>query len=213
MTMQAADTTVRQSVVIDAPIERAFETFTVGMGTWWPVEHHIIEAEFAEMVFERRVGGHVYDRGVDGSECHWSRVLAYDPPDRLVISWDIGPDWKLEPDPDRTSEIEVRFTAEADHRTRVDLEHRNLEPHGDGWEQLREAIGRTRAGRAGSGSPGTPLSAAARTATARRSRTAPAGRAARRRRGPPRRRRRPSTRRRRSTPPPAGGTDGSSGRC
>jgi uncharacterized protein YndB with AHSA1/START domain len=141
MNTQTADTAVRTSVVVDAPIERAFSLFTDGIGSWWNKEHHILQAELAEMVFEPRVGGNVYDRGVDGSECRWARVLAYEPPNRVVISWDINTDWQLETDPEKTSEVEVRFLAEAPDRTRVELEHRNLERHGDGWEQMRDGVG------------------------------------------------------------------------
>jgi uncharacterized protein YndB with AHSA1/START domain len=93
------------------------------------------------MVFEPRAGGHIIDRGVDGSECRWSRVLAFEPPRRFVISWDIDLEWKIETDPERTSEIEVTFTAEAPGRTRVELEHRHLERHGEGWERMRDAVG------------------------------------------------------------------------
>ncbi len=141
MTTQVADTSVRASIVVEAPIERAFAVFTEEIGTWWPPEHHILEAELAEMVFEPREGGHVVDRGVDGSECRWARVLAYDPPRRFVISWDINTRWQLETDFEKTSEVEVRFEAEAAGRTRVELEHRNLERHGTGWEQMRDAVG------------------------------------------------------------------------
>jgi uncharacterized protein YndB with AHSA1/START domain len=141
MTMQAADTSVRKSIVVEAPAERAFAVFTEGIGTWWHPDHHIIEAELAEMVFEPRVGGHIYDRGTDGSECRWARVLAYDPPTRVVFSWNINAQWKLETDPDRTSEIEVRFTPEGPERTRVELEHRHLDRHGEGWEGIRDAVG------------------------------------------------------------------------
>lgn len=140
MTMQAAGTSVRKSIVVDAPAEHAFRVFAEQIGTWWPAEHHILEAELAEMVFEPRVGGHVYDRGVDGNECRWARVLAYEPPHRLVISWDISLDWKIETDPAKASEIEVRFVADGPNRTRVELEHRDLERHGDGWERMRTAI-------------------------------------------------------------------------
>jgi len=87
MTMQATDTSIRTSIVVEAPIERAFSVFTDDIGSWWDPKHHILGAELAEMVFEPREGGYVYDRGVDGSECRWARVLAYDPPKRLVISW------------------------------------------------------------------------------------------------------------------------------
>jgi uncharacterized protein YndB with AHSA1/START domain len=139
--VQAADTTVSTSVEVQAPIERAFEVFTKEIGSWWNPDHHILEGELAEMVFEPRVGGHVYDRATDGSECRWARVLAFEPPARLVISWDINLQWKLETDPARTSEIEVRFTAQGEDRTLVELEHRNLDRHGDGWEGMRDAIG------------------------------------------------------------------------
>ena len=141
MTTQVADTAVRTSIVTEAPIERAFAVFTEGIGTWWPPEHHILEGELAEMVFETRVGGHVYDRAVDGSECRWARVLAYEPPERFVISWDINMQWQIETDPDKTSEVEVLFFAEGPNRTRVELEHRNLQRHGEGWERMRDAVG------------------------------------------------------------------------
>jgi uncharacterized protein YndB with AHSA1/START domain len=141
MTMQATDTSVRTQVVVEAPIEHAFSVFTEGIGSWWNPDHHLLGADLAEMVFEPRVGGHVYDRGVDGSECRWARVLAYEPPHRVVISWDITTRWQIETDPERTSEVEVRFVAEAPDRTRVELEHRNLDRHGEGWEQMRDAVG------------------------------------------------------------------------
>jgi len=134
-------TSVQSSIDVQAPIERAFQVFTEDIGSWWPPDHHILEAELHGMVFEPRVGGNVYDRGTDGSECRWARVLAYDPPHRVVISWDIGLDWKVETDPAKTSEIEVRFTSEGPDRTHVELEHRNLDRHGEGWERMRDAVG------------------------------------------------------------------------
>jgi uncharacterized protein YndB with AHSA1/START domain len=141
MSIQAADTSVRTAVVVEVPIERAFSVFTEGMGTWWDPDHHLLGAELAEMVFEPRAGGHIYDRGVDGSECRWARVLAYEPPHRVVFSWDISTSWQLQTDLERSSEVEVRFVAEAPDRTRVELEHRNLDRHGDGWEGMRDAVG------------------------------------------------------------------------
>lgn len=127
MTTQTTETSVRTSITVEASIERAFSVFTEGIGTWWSPEHHILEAELAEMAFEPREGGHLYDRGADGSECRWSRVLVYQPPTRVVISWDINLRWRIETDPEKTSEVEVRFTAEGPQRTRVELEHRNLD--------------------------------------------------------------------------------------
>ena len=141
MSAQSTVTPVRASIVVQAPIERAFEVFTADIGSWWPEANHILQAELAEMVFEPRVGGHIYDRGVDGSESHWARVLAYEPPVRLVFSWDINLQWQIETDPARTSDVEVRFVAEDEKRTRVELEHRAIERHGDGWEQMYAAVG------------------------------------------------------------------------
>jgi uncharacterized protein YndB with AHSA1/START domain len=140
MSMHAAETSVGASVVVAAPIERAFSIFTDDFGRFKPREHNMLQVEIAETVFEPRVGGHLYDRGVDGSECRWARVLAYEPPHRILLSWDISPHWQLESDLARTSEVEVRFIAEAPDRTRVELEHRNLERHGEGWESLREGV-------------------------------------------------------------------------
>src|SRR5438270_13007070 len=107
MTVQIQETSVRTSITVKAPIERAFWLFTEGIGTWWPPEHHLLEGELQEMVFEPRVGGHVYDRAVDGSECRWARVLAYQPPNRVAFSWDINPSWQIETNPEQTSEVEV----------------------------------------------------------------------------------------------------------
>ena len=140
MSTQAAGTSVQSEIVVDAPIERAFTVFTEGIGSWFPAEYNLLATEIAERVFEPREGGHVYDRGTDGRECHWARVLSYEPPDRVVISWDIGPQWQIETDLEKTSEVEVRFVSEAPERTRVELEHRNLDRHGDGWQGMADGV-------------------------------------------------------------------------
>jgi uncharacterized protein YndB with AHSA1/START domain len=140
MSTQPSDTATRHSIVVEAPIDRAFSVFTDGFGTFKPREHNLLEVEIAETVFENHVGGNIYDRGVDGSECRWARVLEYEPPNRVVFSWDISPQWQIETDLDKTSEVEVRFIAEASDRTRVELEHRYLDRHGDGWEGVREGV-------------------------------------------------------------------------
>jgi len=141
MSIPAAATSVQTSIVVEAPIERAFSVFTEGIGSWFPSEYNLLDSEIVERVFELRVGGQVYDRGADGSECHWARVLAYVPPARVVISWDISPQWQIESDLEKTSEIEVRFIPEGPDRTRLELEHRNIDRHGEGWEQTRESVG------------------------------------------------------------------------
>jgi uncharacterized protein YndB with AHSA1/START domain len=140
MTTETQEMSVRTQIVVDAPIERAFRAFTEEFDRIKPREHNLLGVEIAETVFEQRPGGHVYDRGVDGSACRWARVLVYEPPHRVVFSWDISPRWQLETDLDRTSEVEVRFVSETPERTRVELEHRHLHRHGEGWEGERDAV-------------------------------------------------------------------------
>jgi uncharacterized protein YndB with AHSA1/START domain len=137
----AAATPVRSSIIVEAPVEKAFAVFTEDMASWWPPEHHILQGQLEEMVFEPRVGGDVYDKGVDGSVCRWARVLAYEPPHRLVISWDVSLSWEVETDPEKTSEVEVRFSPSSPGKTLVVLEHRNVDRHGEGWEQMHGAVG------------------------------------------------------------------------
>ena len=140
MSTHAAETSVRTSTVVEAPIDRAFRVFTEDFGSFTPPEHNLLAVEIAETVFEPRVGGALYDRGVDGSECRWARVLVYEPHDRIVFSWDIGPDWQIVADPDNASEVEVRFIPESPERTRVELEHRHIDRHGPGWEGLTSGV-------------------------------------------------------------------------
>ena len=141
MTTQADQTSIRTEVVVEAPQERAFRVFAEQFDKIKPREHNMLQVDIAESVFEPRAGGRVYDRGVDGTECQWARVLAYEPPDRIAFTWDINPYWQIETDLTKTSEVEVRFIAEAPERTRVELEHRNLDRHGDGWEAARDGVG------------------------------------------------------------------------
>lgn len=141
MNSSTAAPPIRRSIVVELPIDRAFEFFTKRFGSFKPAEHNLLAVKIAETVFEPRVGGHLYDRGVDGSECRWARVLAYEPPHRLLLSWNISPRWQIETDPTKFSEWEVRFTAESPERTRVEIEHRKLERHGEGWESVRDGIG------------------------------------------------------------------------
>jgi uncharacterized protein YndB with AHSA1/START domain len=131
---------IRHDVTVDAPQVHAFRVFTERFGDFKPREHNLLDVPIAETVLEPRVGGHIYDRGVDGSECRWARILAYEPPGRLVFTWDIGPTWQLETDPDRASEVEVRFIPETAERTRVILEHRHLDRHGDGWASVATGV-------------------------------------------------------------------------
>ncbi len=133
-------TSVSTSVEVRVPAARAFHVFTAEIGSWWDEDKHILESPLAEMVFEPFEGGNIIDRGVDGSECRWARVLVYEPPQRVVFSWDINTRWQIETDPSRTSEVEITFTETEPGRTQVVLTHRHLERHGEGWEGMRDAV-------------------------------------------------------------------------
>src|ERR1700682_828651 len=131
---------INGKTTVAVPIEKAFRVFTESFGTWWPSEFHIRQAEMAPAILAPGEGGRWYERGVDGSECEWGRVLAWEPPHRLLVTWQINGDWQYDPDPKHASEIEVRFTAEGPDRTRVELEHRLLDRLVDG-QALRDGIG------------------------------------------------------------------------
>ena len=127
-------TTVLLDVTVDVPVATAFRLFTEHFDQVKPREYNLLASPIEQTVLEPRVGGHIYDRATDGTTCRWARVLAFEPPERLVFSWDISPQWQLETDLARCSEVEVRFLAEGEARTRVELEHRHLDRHGEGWE-------------------------------------------------------------------------------
>jgi len=135
---QATITPVRHTVTVPIPAAQAFTLFTEGFNTWW-IGHHIGQADLAEAVLEPREGGRWYERGVDGSECEWGKVLVFQPPGRLVVTWQINARWEYDPDPAHASEIEVLFT-ERDGQTRVDFEHRHIERLGAGADELAKEV-------------------------------------------------------------------------
>ena len=138
MTQPTTIRSVQRTITVEAPIQRAFSVFTGGLDSWWTRDHHIGTAEMERAVLEPGVGGRWYERGVDGSECDWGRVLVWEPPARLVLAWQIGADWRY--DPGLVTEVEVRFVAEGPGRTRVELEHRGLERFGDATKAMRTAF-------------------------------------------------------------------------
>ena len=140
MNDQATPTAVRRTITVKAPIERAFQVFTDGFDTWWPRTHHIGTAEMAEAVLEPWQDGRWFERGVDGSECEWGRVLAWDPPRLVAVSWHLDSAFQYDPDPTRSSRVDVRFSASDEVTTVVELEHSNLDRHGPGWEKLYEGV-------------------------------------------------------------------------
>jgi uncharacterized protein YndB with AHSA1/START domain len=138
MTAQATDLTVSTTVMVEAPVERAFAVFTEGIGTWWPLEsHHIGSQPAVAAVMEPRAGGRLYERAADGTECDWGRVRVWEPPTRLVVGWHLQDDWSFDPDPAKATEYEVRFVDEGGGRTRVELEHRGFERWGERAAEIR----------------------------------------------------------------------------
>ena len=131
---------VRKSVTVRATAEHAFKVYTEGFDTWWPRSHHIAKAPLEKAVIELHAGGRMYGRSIDGSECPWGTVLAWDPPHRLVLAWQITPEWAYEPDMTRASEVEIRFIPVGELLTQVDLEHRHFERHGAGGESMRSSV-------------------------------------------------------------------------
>lgn len=127
-------TSVQVRITVDVPVEHAFQVFTQHFDQIKPREHNMLEVPIERTVLEPHVGGTIHDIGTDGSVCTWARILAFDPPNRLVFSWDITPQWEVEPDHSRSSEVELTFTAETPQRTRVTLIHRHLDRHGQGWQ-------------------------------------------------------------------------------
>jgi uncharacterized protein YndB with AHSA1/START domain/uncharacterized damage-inducible protein DinB len=141
--MNAVESPVRKSIAVKASVEHAFRVFTEGFDTWWPRSHHIGKKPMVKAVIETHAGGRCFAREADGTECDWGRVLAWEPPNRFVLAWQIDPKWQYEPDLAKASEVEIRFTAEAGGMTRVDLEHRYFERHGAGAEQIRASVDST----------------------------------------------------------------------
>jgi uncharacterized protein YndB with AHSA1/START domain len=136
--MTAPSTSVEKQITVHVPVEKAFAIFTEHFDTWWPRSHHIGAAEMDRAVLERRAGGRWYEIGTDGSECEWGRVVAWEPPGRLVLAWQINPQWQY--DSALVTEVDVRFTAVGPNTTRVDLEHRHLDRVGPDGAEFVAAI-------------------------------------------------------------------------
>jgi len=129
---------VRKTVRVNAGAARAFDVFTAGFARWWPSSHHIGAAPMKEAIIEPRVGGRWYERGEDGLECEWGKVLAWEPPTRLVLAWQINNNFKY--DPTAMSEVEIRFIAASAGVTVLELEHRNIERLGTGADEFRGKV-------------------------------------------------------------------------
>ena len=132
---------VRKSVTVNATPETAFDIFTADFDSWWPRSHHLGKTPMTRSVIETRKGGRCYSEHEDGAEVQWGTVLVWEPPQRVVLAWQIAADWKCEPDLSKASEVDIRFTPVAGGKTRVDLEHRNFERMTAGGEAMRAGGG------------------------------------------------------------------------
>jgi uncharacterized protein YndB with AHSA1/START domain len=132
---------VRKSVTVNATPETAFDIFTADFDSWWPRSHHLGKTPMTRSVIETRKGGRCYSEHEDGAEVQWGTVLVWEPPQRVVLAWQIAADWKCEPDLSKASEVDIRFTPVAGGKTRVDLEHRNFERMTAGGEAMRAGVG------------------------------------------------------------------------
>lgn len=133
-----APAAIRKTIEVKAPINHAFRVFASRMGEWWHKEHSIAQGtKQADVVVEPRVGGRWYEKGEDGSEHDWGRVIAYEPPHRLVLAWQLTREFKYDPDFETT--VEVLFEERGDS-TVVQFEHRDLERMGDGAAEQMEAM-------------------------------------------------------------------------
>jgi uncharacterized protein YndB with AHSA1/START domain len=138
MTEQTILEPVRTEIRVAAPPQRAFDAFTAEFEAWWPRDsHHIADQPAAELIIEPARDGRWFERAADGTECEWGRVLAWEPPGRLVLAWQLDADWRY--DPDLVTEVELRFVPDGDG-TRVELEHRNLERLGARAAEVRAAV-------------------------------------------------------------------------
>ena len=130
---------VRKTIRVSASAARAFEVFTAGLGRWWPIDHGIGKTPRKGVAMETRLGGHWYELAEDGTRTNVGTIIAWEPPRRFVMSWDINSEWK--PDTTIGSEVEVRFIAEGAAATRVELEHRKFEQLGaEGGAKVRKDV-------------------------------------------------------------------------
>jgi len=138
MTRTVSVAPVRKTVHVDTVPERAFEIFTSGMARWWSRQYSINTSPIEDIVIEPTAGGRWFERGEDGSECQWGKVLAWEPPGRLLLAWqiEVGEQWRF--NPDLITELEVRFHPDGAGRTRVELEHRSLDRLGEQAAMVRE---------------------------------------------------------------------------
>lgn len=139
-TETATESSVKKTVTVKCSREHAFKIFNERYDLWWPKMHKIGKADFKTAVVEPKAGGRWYEVGVDDSTCEWGKVLAYEPPARVVLAWHTQPNWEHDPDPNHASRVEVTFTDLGNGQTRVELVHSELDKHGAGWQEMQKQL-------------------------------------------------------------------------
>jgi len=119
---------VKCSVEVKAPAARAFDLFAKNMGAWWPRGKTPGGRPHADLVVEPRPEGRWFERDAEGRETPWGKVIAWEPPRRLVLGWQL--DHQFRYDARLLMEVEILFQSLDGGGTRVSLEHRNLEQLG-----------------------------------------------------------------------------------
>lgn len=129
---------VRKSLRVLCSPEHAFAVFTTRMGAWWHPDHSLLKSPREILVLEPRAAGRWFERAIDGSECSWGHVIAWEPPTRVLLAWQIDGQWRF--NPDLVTEVEIRFIADGEDATRVELEHRNIDRFGEHADAARAAL-------------------------------------------------------------------------
>jgi uncharacterized protein YndB with AHSA1/START domain len=131
---------VAATVLVNAPVDSAFRAFTGELGAWWPPDFHLGERPLDTVLIEGRVGGRLMQRAIGGGEAAWGRVIAWEPPRRLALAWQLDPRFDYDPDPAHETTVEVAFTPEPGPRSRVELSHRHLDRHGEEGVAMRDLL-------------------------------------------------------------------------
>src|SRR5438477_5848884 len=131
--------TIHKEIIVNASQDKAFRVFTEGFDSWWPRTHHIAKVGMKQAIVEPKLGGRWYEKGIDGSECDWGKVIAWEPPKRFALTWQLTADYQY--DPNFITEVEVTFESQGEKRTRVVLEHKNLDRYSTNQKKVMGSVG------------------------------------------------------------------------
>jgi hypothetical protein len=131
---------IRVSREVPVLIDDAFDGFALRLHEWWPAEYTWSGEVLESIGIEPRIDGLCFERGPHGFVCNWGRAVTWEPPMQVTLLWQINPDRTPQPDPVKASEVVVHFLSGQGDRTRIEIEHRHFDRHGDGAAAYREAM-------------------------------------------------------------------------